>query len=91
MAICKNCGSQFTWGSLDDRWVPLILSGEEGNLPRTHVDADGVLRSLHHVVCTGHSAATKITKLATPVPANHVLITDSVIMTEPKRKRKKKE
>ena len=43
MAICKNCGSQFTWGSLDDRWVPLIPSGEEGNLPRTHVDADGVL------------------------------------------------
>lgn len=66
MALCKHCGKPFDWSKLNDRWVPLMPSGTEGELPRTHIDNAGVLRTLHNVVCENNDYVT-ITPLQTPI------------------------
>ncbi|WCD44242.1 hypothetical protein Lumi_103 [Xylophilus phage Lumi] len=73
MAVCKFCNKLFVWGRTEDAWVPLVPSGEEGELPLTHVDEDGVLRASHRAICTGYTAAVKVMKLAVPVQHKDVL------------------
>lgn len=66
MALCKHCGKAFDWSKLNDRWMPLMPIGSEGELPRTHIDNGGVLRTLHNVVCENNDYVT-ITPLHTPI------------------------
>lgn len=75
MAICKFCGDVFQWGQdQEGRFVPLIPSGEEGEHPRTHQDANGELRATHFAACTHRAGPLiSVTKLAHPVHSSMVL------------------
>ena len=72
MAVCKFCGQQFQWGRADDKWIPLQLIGEEGDVDRTHIDENGVLRAAHKAFCT-YASAVAVVRLTSPVPAGNIL------------------
>lgn len=69
MPVCKHCGVPFDWGNTGSRWVPLVPSGAEGELPRRYVDGDGVLRAAHNDICTRDAGApaVHVQKLAEPI------------------------
>lgn len=67
MSACKYCSVTFDWSKLNNRWVPLMPIGTEGNYPRTHVDDNGQLRTLHKVVCQETVPPVRITPLAQAV------------------------
>lgn len=74
MALCKFCGKVFAWGLNGERWVPLVPVGEEGELPRTFQDSDGVLRSNHRDVCVNRGGPTvRVALLAKAIPASECL------------------
>jgi hypothetical protein len=67
MPTCKHCEVSFDWSKMNDRWVPLMPIGTEGDHPRTHVDDNGQLRTLHNVVCEEPTRTVHITPLAQAV------------------------
>lgn len=74
MAICRYCGGTFDWGrddSLEKPWVKLVPIGEDVGMDRTHSDENGVLRAQHS--CPGWKAAVSVSKLATPIPSEHII------------------
>lgn len=90
MASCKHCGVLFNWGRADDKWVPLVPVGEEGELDRDFSDENGVLRSSHRQVCN-YIPSVNVIKLSKPVPADMILGNFAFKTEKPKRKRKAKE
>lgn len=88
MPFCKFCGEKFSWGRAEDRWVPLVPVGEEGDLLRTHQDADGQLRSEHRLICQMAGGPTvSVVKLAKPIPFEQILTTREVEEYHNRRRR----
>ncbi len=76
MAICKFCNVTFAWGRDDanEKWVPLIPVGDEGEFDRTFQDEGGNLRAHHHLVCVNRGGPTvRVTKLARSVKASDII------------------
>lgn len=68
MPICKFCGIPFDWGQrADGKYVPLVPSADDADLPRTYVDEDGVLRAEHLLVCDRGKGSVRIDRLAEPI------------------------
>lgn len=89
MPICKFCAMPMQWGRSDEKWVPLVPLGEEGDLDRTHQDSDGNLRAEHRLICIGWTPAVSVVKLAKPIPASDIVQVPPPIDHAPRRRRKK--
>lgn len=74
MAICKFCGTAFSWGNNGGKWVPLVPVGEEAGLTLDYQDEDGVLRASHRQTCVQIGGPTvHVSKLAKPLQAGDVM------------------
>lgn len=47
MALCRGCGATFQWGYCNGKWIPLEPVESHGDLDRSYVDENGVLRADH--------------------------------------------
>jgi hypothetical protein len=85
MANCKTCGGPMDWGfdNVTGRWVPLEPLNNDGDLAKTFVDENGVLRADHRDRCRGTSI--NVTRLTKKVPAEEPVPIDA-----PRKARKKK-
>lgn len=47
MSQCKTCGEPIDWCTQDGKWIPLEPIASHGDLDRSFVDEDGILRADH--------------------------------------------
>lgn len=72
MPICKKCGVEFQWAVDGDRWVLFVPVGEEGNLDRSYVDENGLLRADHRDICVGGGGTLNAHRLERRIKASEV-------------------
>lgn len=74
MSICRNCGGEFDWAWNDraERWELLEPIGQDGDLHRSFVDANGELRANHRDRHAGGKPTVSVSQLDRPIPPEKV-------------------
>lgn len=69
MAICKYCNLSFDWAHSNGKFVLLVPIGEDTELERAFIDADGVYRADHRLLCTNKNKGdtTSVVRLLKPI------------------------
>ena len=75
MARCKTCGNEIQFAWVDGQWIPFEPIETHGDLDRSYLDENNVLRADHRDRHSNHPSLTAI-RLQQKVPAKEAKTQD---------------